>query len=91
MILLRYLFLAILLVSCSNQATYNYSIESDAPLEDIDTRLVFNIFEKKKTSGNIDTQPSYTVLLLHSLFVNMSMCEFEQNIENVQNSPQILI
>ena len=56
MILLRYLFLAILLVSCSNQATYNYSIESDAPSVDIDTRLVFNIFEKNSNNFEFEIQ-----------------------------------
>ena len=56
MILLRYLFLLILLVSCSNQATYNYSIESDAPSEDINTRLVFNIFEKNSNDFEFEIQ-----------------------------------
>ena len=56
MILLRYLILSLLLVSCSNQATHNYSIESGAPSEDIDTRLVFNIFQKNLNDFEFEIQ-----------------------------------
>ena len=52
MILLRYLLISFLFISCNSPIIYNYSIETSNPEENIDTRLSINIYEDN--SNNIE-------------------------------------
>ena len=52
MILLRYLLISLLFISCNIPRIYNYSIETSNPEENIETSLSINIYEDN--SNNIE-------------------------------------
>ena len=52
MILLRYLLISFLFISCNSPIIYNYSIETSNPEENIETSLSINIYEDN--SNNIE-------------------------------------
>ena len=54
MILLRYLLISLLIISCTTTETYNYSIESKNDPNLIDSRFTFNIY--KTNSENIEIE-----------------------------------
>ena len=56
MILLRYLIISFLFFSCTSPTTYNYSIETSNPQENIDTRLTVNIYEDNSNNVEIEIQ-----------------------------------
>ena len=56
MILLRYLLISFLFFSCTSPTTYNYSIETSNPEENIDTRLTVNIYEDNSNNVEIEIQ-----------------------------------
>ena len=56
MILLRYLLIYFLFISCSSPIIYNYSIETSKPEEKIDTRLSINIYEDNSNDIEIAIQ-----------------------------------
>ena len=56
MILLRYLLISFLFFSCTSPTTYNYSIETINPEENIDTRLTVNIYEDNSKNVEIEIQ-----------------------------------
>ena len=56
MILLRYLLISFLFISCNSPIIYNYSIETSNPEENIDTRLSINIYEDNSNNIEIEIQ-----------------------------------
>ena len=56
MILLRYLLISFLFISCKSPIIYNYSIETSNPEENIDTRLSINIYADNSNNIEIEIQ-----------------------------------
>ena len=56
MILLRYFLISFLFFSCTSPTTYNYSIETSNPEENIDTRLTVNVYEDNSNNVEIEIQ-----------------------------------